>query len=175
MSDYSRRRRHGGGGGGRRRHRHHGGGRRRHHHHRSEKKETKGILGFFKRLFGLEKKSSGSQSNRSKGGRREGRSSMFQDGDAPRHHQREEMPIEVHSPKLYVGNLSYDTSESDLFDLFAQAGSVHNVEIVRDRQSNSKGFGFVEMQALETAKQAVEQFNGTEFMGRQIVVNGAKS
>ncbi|MFH1066486.1 MAG: RNA-binding protein [bacterium] len=84
-------------------------------------------------------------------------------------------PAEVLTPKLYVGNLSYQTSESDLFDLFSQVGSVSNVEVVRDRQSNSKGFGFVEMQNIETAKAAAEKYNGLEFMGRQLVVNGAKS
>ena len=79
------------------------------------------------------------------------------------------------TPRLYVGNLSYDTSESDLFDFFSQVGAIHNVEIIRDRNSNSKGFGFVEMQSMDTAKAAAEKFNGTEFMGRCIVVNGAKS
>ena len=87
----------------------------------------------------------------------------------------DETPQEVTSPKLYVGNLSYETSESDLFDLFSQVGAVHNVEIVRDRQSNSKGFGFVEMQSIDTAKGAIEKYHGNEFMGRQLVVSVAKS
>ncbi|MFZ5806047.1 MAG: RNA recognition motif domain-containing protein [Verrucomicrobiota bacterium] len=174
-SDYPRRRRQG--------------GRRHHHHHRHDgggrrfrsaepKQQSGGIIGFFKRLFGLEKPVEYDRPpRRQREGRREERAPMFggEEQQSQPYHRREEAPVEVTSPKLYVGNLSYETSESDLFDLFAQAGAVHNVEIVRDRHSNSKGFGFVEMQAIETAKAAVDQFNGKEFMGRQIVVNGAKS
>ena len=84
-------------------------------------------------------------------------------------------PQEIVSPKLYVGNLSYDAAESDLFDLFSKVGAVKNVEVAMDRQSNrSKGFGFVEMESLDTAKLAAEKLNRTDFMGRQIVVSGAK-
>jgi RNA recognition motif-containing protein len=90
--------------------------------------------------------------------------------------QADAVPQEVTNPKLYVGNLSYDTAESDLFDLFSKVGAVKNVEIVMERQSNrSKGFGFVEMESLDSAKAAVSQYNRTEFMGRQIVVSGAKT
>jgi hypothetical protein len=82
---------------------------------------------------------------------------------------------EIVSPKLYVGNLSYEAVESDLFDLFSKVGAVKNVEIAMDRRSNrSKGFGFVEMETLETAKEASAKLNRTDFMGRQIVVSGAK-
>jgi RNA recognition motif-containing protein len=84
-------------------------------------------------------------------------------------------PQEIVSPKLYVGNLSYEAVESDLFDLFSKIGEVKNVEIAMDRLANrSKGFGFVEMQTLETAKDAAAKLNRTDFMGRQIVVSGAK-
>ena len=82
--------------------------------------------------------------------------------------------MEVSTPKLYIGNLPYETSESDLFDLFSQVGAVRNVEIVKDKGGNSKGFGFVEMEALETAKAAAEKYNRQDFMGRQMIVNGAK-
>ena len=95
--------------------------------------------------------------------------------------RREEQPKaepilqEIVSPKLYVGNLAYEAAESDLFDLFSKVGAVKNVEIAMDRHANrSKGFGFVEMEALETAKTAAEKLNRTDFMGRQIVVSGAK-
>ncbi len=82
---------------------------------------------------------------------------------------------EIVSPKLYVGNLSYEALESDLFDLFSKVGKVKNVEIAMDRRSNrSKGFGFVEMETLETAKEAAAKLNRTDFMSRQIVVSGAK-
>jgi len=98
--------------------------------------------------------------------------------DRPRREDRpksDPMPQEIVSPKLYVGNLSYDAAESDLFDLFSKVGSVKNVEIAMDRHANrSKGFGFVEMETLETAKEAAAKLNRTDFMGRQIVVSGAK-
>ena len=84
-------------------------------------------------------------------------------------------PQEIVSPKLYVGNLAYEAAESDLFDLFSKVGAVKNVEVAMDRHANrSKGFGFVEMETLETAKAAAAKLNRTDFMGRQIVVSGAK-
>jgi RNA recognition motif-containing protein len=81
----------------------------------------------------------------------------------------------VLTPRLYVGNLSYDASESDLFDFFGKVAGVKNVEIVRDKGSNSKGFGFVEMQTLEGAQEAAKKLHDAEFMGRLMIVNGAKS
>jgi len=87
----------------------------------------------------------------------------------------EPIPQEIVSPKLYVGNLAYEAAESDLFDLFSKVGAVKNVEVAMDRRANrSKGFGFVEMETLETAKEAAAKLNRTDFMGRQIVVSGAK-
>lgn len=87
----------------------------------------------------------------------------------------ESTPQEIVSPKLYVGNLAYEAAESDLFDLFSKVGAVKNVEVAMDRHANrSKGFGFVEMETLETAKEAAAKLNRTDFMGRQIVVSGAK-
>ena len=100
-------------------------------------------------------------------------------GDHPerpaRAERAEPVPQEIVSPKLYVGNLAYEAAESDLFDLFSKVGAVKNVEIAMDRNSGrSKGFGFVEMEVIETAKEAAEKLNRTDFMGRQIVVSGAK-
>ncbi|WP_020494470.1 hypothetical protein [Verrucomicrobium sp. 3C] len=87
-----------------------------------------------------------------------------------------ETAVEPSTPRLYVGNLSYDAAESDLFDYFAKVGQVKNVDIIRDRRTNrSKGYGFIEMADLETAKQAFTQLNRTDLLGRQIVVSGAKS
>jgi RNA recognition motif-containing protein len=84
-------------------------------------------------------------------------------------------PQEIVSPKLYIGNLAYEAAESDLHDLFSKVGLVKSVEIAMDRHSQrSKGFGFVEMESLDTAKEAAEKLNRTDFMGRQIVVSGAK-
>ena len=77
--------------------------------------------------------------------------------------------------KLYVGSLSYDTSEDTLKDTFAQAGTVQSATIIIDRMSNrSKGFGFVEMSSDEEAKKAIEMFDGKELDGRSIVVNEAR-
>lgn len=98
--------------------------------------------------------------------------------DRPRREERPKadlVPPEIVSPKLYVGNLAYEAAESDLYDLFSKIGSVKNVEIAMDRHANrSKGFGFVEMETLETAKEAAAKLNRTDFLGRQIVVSGAK-
>ena len=75
--------------------------------------------------------------------------------------------------KLYVGNLSFETTESDLKELFGQAGSVETVRIITDHDSGrSKGFGFVEMQ--DGGDKAIAAINGTEFRGRTLTVNAAR-
>ena len=77
--------------------------------------------------------------------------------------------------KLYVGGLSYNTTDDQLRDLFAQAGTVSSATVVKDRISGrSRGFGFVEMASDEEAKKAIETLNGKEFDGRNIVVNEAR-
>jgi len=82
----------------------------------------------------------------------------------------------VESPRLYVGNLSYDVSESDLTDLFKGIGGVRNIEIVYNRNTHrSKGYGFVEMLHVDDAKRAVEVLHDQFFMGRKLNVSGAKS
>jgi RNA recognition motif-containing protein len=74
--------------------------------------------------------------------------------------------------KLYVGNLSYRTTEDSLRNYFSSFGTVASAKIVSDRDSgNSKGFGFVEMGSEEEANAAIEGTNGKEFEGRQIRVN----
>ena len=84
--------------------------------------------------------------------------------------------VEVTSPRLYVGNLSFDATESDLFELFNGVGHVHNAEVVSYRHNQrSKGFAFVQMQTVEEAKRAVEELHDKEFLGRRLVVSGAKS
>jgi RNA recognition motif-containing protein len=84
--------------------------------------------------------------------------------------------VEVTSPKLYVGNLSYDAGESDLFDLFNGVGSVQNAEVVTHKHNDkSKGFGFVTMMTVDEAKRAVVELHDKEFMGRKLVVSGSKS
>src|ERR1700737_4217865 len=84
--------------------------------------------------------------------------------------------VEVTSPRLYVGNLSFDATESDLFELFNGVGHVQNAEVVSYRHNQrSKGFAFVQMQTVEEAKRAVEELHDKEFLGRKLVVSGAKS
>jgi RNA recognition motif-containing protein len=79
------------------------------------------------------------------------------------------------SRKLYVGNLSYQTNEAELEALFAQAGAVESVNVIRDRETGrARGFAFVEMATEEAAQQAVSQFNEREFGGRRLTVNEAK-
>ena len=78
------------------------------------------------------------------------------------------------SKRIYVGNLSYQTTETDLTNLFEQAGQVESVNIITDRDTGrSKGFAFVEMDS-EIADKAIAQFNGTEINGRTLVVNEAR-
>jgi len=82
----------------------------------------------------------------------------------------------VDTPRLYLGNLSYDTTEHDLEDLFKGIGTVRNVEIVYNRHTHrSKGYGFLTMLSVEDAKRAVEILHDQPFMGRNLVVNGAKA
>ncbi len=85
--------------------------------------------------------------------------------------------VEVTSARLYVGNLSFDAAESDLFELFNGVGTVQNVEIVMNRHTmKSKGFAFVQMQSVDEAKRAVSELHDKEYMGgRKLVVSGAKA
>jgi len=87
----------------------------------------------------------------------------------------EERKTTIMSMKLYVGNLSFQTSSDDLNQLFAQAGTVESASVVEDRETGrSRGFGFVEMSSKEEAAKAIEQFNGKEINGRNLNVNEAK-
>jgi RNA recognition motif-containing protein len=77
--------------------------------------------------------------------------------------------------KLYVGNLSFRVTSEDLHEHFAQAGNVTSANVVQDRETGrSRGFGFVEMASDEEANNAIAQFNGTEYDGRNLVVNEAR-
>ncbi len=77
--------------------------------------------------------------------------------------------------KLYVGNLSFDTTENDLQDLFAEAGTVNEASLVQDRMTGkSRGFAFVTMATDGEAQEAIRQFNGRELQGRKLTVNEAR-
>jgi len=79
------------------------------------------------------------------------------------------------SSKLYVGNLSFDTSSADLEALFAEVGTCESANVVTDRDSGrSRGFGFVEMSSASDADKAISSLNGRDVAGRQINVSEAK-
>jgi len=151
------------------------------HSSAAPKKKESAISKFFGWITGKKSKpaetkpsfrSSTSSSPRPEFKEREPRAERPRREDRPK---AEPIPQEIVSPKLYVGNLAYEAAESDLHDLFSKVGLVKSVEVAMDRHANrSKGFGFVEMESLETAKEAAAKLNRTDFMGRQIVVSGAK-
>jgi cold-inducible RNA-binding protein len=77
--------------------------------------------------------------------------------------------------KLYVGNLSYGTTDSDLQTLFGSHGTVQSAQVIMDRDTGrSKGFGFVEMDSGEQAQAAIAALNGREVDGRALTVNEAR-
>lgn len=77
--------------------------------------------------------------------------------------------------KLFVGNLSFSTTEGDLLDLFKQAGNVQTCELIVDKfTSKSRGFAFIEMSSQEEANKAIAEFNGKEVDGRALTVNEAR-
>ncbi len=77
--------------------------------------------------------------------------------------------------RLFVGNLSYQTGETDLQDYFAQAGSVLSVNLMLDKMTGkSRGFAFVEFATPEEAQKAIDQFHDQDFQGRKITVNVAR-
>lgn len=77
--------------------------------------------------------------------------------------------------KLYVGNLSYNTTEAQIRQLFAQAGDVDTVSLITDRETGrAKGFGFVEMNTEDGAREAIKRFNGYTLDNRSLTVNEAR-
>jgi len=114
--------------------------------------------------------------NSSEWRREEEAATQPRNGTQPSRPTRKPERVEVTSPRLYVGNLSFDATESDLFELFNGVGHVQNAEVVSYRHNQrSKGFAFVQMQTIEEAKRAVEELHDKEFLGRRLVVSGAKS
>ena len=79
------------------------------------------------------------------------------------------------SMKLYVGNLSFNTSTQDLEEIFGEVGTVESTNIIEDRETGrSRGFAFVEMSSREEGENAISQLNGKEFDGRELKINEAK-
>jgi RNA recognition motif-containing protein len=79
------------------------------------------------------------------------------------------------STKLYVGNLSFNTSTQDLEEMFGESGTVISSNIIEDRETGrSRGFGFIEMSSNEEAQSAISALNGKEVDGRALTVNEAK-
>ena len=155
---------------GRRPRRPRGGGRRRGNHERFPAQQDggedaeKNVLATGCRIF------------RKRRGEKENAVAQPRNGAQPSRPARKPERIEVTSPRLYVGNLSFDATESDLFELFNGVGHVQNAEVVSYRHNQrSKGFAFVQMQTVEEAKRAVEELHDKEFLGRRLVVSGAKS
>ena len=80
------------------------------------------------------------------------------------------------SMKLYVGNLSFQTSSDELQELFSQVGTVQSVNVIEDRETGqSRGFAFVEMSSTEEGNAAIQKFNGQDVGGRTLNVNEAKA
>ncbi|HEY4505985.1 MAG TPA: RNA-binding protein [Candidatus Paceibacterota bacterium] len=81
----------------------------------------------------------------------------------------------MNNNKLYIGGISYSTTDDGLRDAFAQCGTVTSASVIMDRMSGrSKGFGFVEMSTPEEAQKAIEMWNGKELDGRTLTVNVAR-
>ena len=79
------------------------------------------------------------------------------------------------SAKLFVGNLSFETTSDEIRDLFSEVGPVESCQVITDRETGrSKGFGFVEMNSIEGADAAREKFNGQDLHGRALKVDEAK-
>ena len=80
------------------------------------------------------------------------------------------------SIKIYVGNLSFNTTNQDLNDLFGEIGTVESANIIEDRETGrSRGFAFVEMSSTEEGNAAIQKFNGQDVGGRTLNVNEAKA
>lgn len=143
-----------------------------------EPRKPAGLWDKIKAFFGLAPQSAPSSSNGSS--RRESARPESREPRAPREARppRESRPpevVEVTTPRLYIGNLSYDAAESDLFELFSGVGTVANVEVITNKHTQrSKGFGFVQMNSVSEAKRAVEELHDKDYMGRKLVVSGAK-
>lgn len=125
------------------------------------------------RPTGARRTGEGEESGRRRSGGGEGRE---RSADRPARAKRPVEKVEVTSGRLYVGNLDYEVTGDDLKEIFQQVGPVVKAEIVmHSRSGRSKGFAFVEMDSIETAKAAVEKLHDFEHKDRKMLVCGAKS
>ena len=96
-------------------------------------------------------------------------------GSAPTPRCQQPAMFSMNPNRLFVGNLSFQTTENDLQDLFSQAGVVTSVNLMLDRATGrSRGFAFIEFGTAEEAAKAVEKFHGQDFQGRALTVNVAR-
>jgi len=139
---------------------------------------TFGLLGKPATLPQAQRSAPPSATSRSPRPPRADRDSTPRPAREPRGPRRENTPVDpasIDTDRLYIGNLSYDASESDLFELFNGVGGVRNAEVVvNNRTQRSKGFAFVTMSSVEEARRAVAELSGKEFMGRPLQLSGAK-
>lgn len=143
---------------------------------RREPRKPAGFWDKVKQFFGLASAPAkpSPQSRERRAPREETREQREPRERTPRESRKPEA-VEVTTPRLYVGNLSYDAAESDLFELFSGVGTVANVEIITNKHTQrSKGFGFVQMNSVSEAKRAVDELHDKDYMGRKLVVSGAK-
>ncbi len=144
---------------------------------RREPRKPAGFWDKVKSFFGIAPKAAPASSKNGGARREEKRSEGGSRESRPREPRPARKPeaVEVTTPRLYVGNLSYDAVESDLFELFSGVGTVANVEIIANKHTQrSKGFGFVQMNSVSEAKRAVEELHDKAYMDRKLVVSGAK-
>lgn len=107
---------------------------------------------------------------------RDRRSASPGGGHQPARFAQKPDPADVTTPRLYVGNLSFDATDEDLTNLFKGVGSVASAEVVTHRNTDrSKGFAFVQMQTVDEARRAVAELHDRPFMGRPLKVSGAKA
>lgn len=149
-------------------------------HVRREPRKPAGLWDKIKAFFGFSEPAAASSSRSQRRDREapSGRPPRAESAEprqrTPREPRKPEA-VEVTTPRLYIGNLSYDAAESDLSELFSGVGTVVNVEIIANKNTHrSKGFGFVQMTSVSEAKRAVDELHDKEYMGRKLVVSGAK-
>ena len=137
------------------------------------KPKKKSLLRKLLDFIGLGEKNK--KSNKKQRGQNRGKKRPQANKKQPRNSRPPEK-IPVTSERLYVGNISYKTTDANLMELFEKFGGVRTAEVVKhSRNARSKGYAFVEKNNADAARKAAEELHDLEYMGRKIIVNGAKS